>query len=687
MFPSSLISKPALWIGLGLGLLVLLASRNPIAQNLENTSFDLFTRWSANPTHWPGEIAIVMIDESSLQTLGRRVGRWPWPRSVHGALAADLRRQGARAVVFDALFAEPSENVMEDDRFATWIKAVGNIWLARLVGQTGNSLEPVSTLKDAVGTRVGHVDIEKDSDGVVRHYFTRNVWGHAGSSSLAVSVADGNGMAAAAPDSIILRWYARQDQLQTPPASIFVLEGLEIMGQVQRRGAPKDFDTDDVQQVVRLLRSEPPPSTPGRFRDQIVFVGCSAAATFDSHATPLNGHEPGVMVQATALANLIRCDYLLPTPFWMRAFLILASSTLVTVISQRAFKLRWQIILSLLILILILGISYAMFCANRWLPPAMAMVAGAVSFTGIMTWRYFIEDRRKRELKQLFSDFVSPDVLEELQSQAGGINLGGDSREGSVLFCDLVGFTTLAATTSPKQFFDAINTYLSEASQALLAHGAYIDKFIGDAVMAVFGVPKPQPDHALRACFAALDLREMMVSINERLGRQYNLKLGLRTGVNSGEMLTGALGYARKLNYTVIGDTVNLASRLEGANKEYGTLIMIGPQTYEQAKDGIETRFLDLLRVKGEVRAFAVYELMERKGKLTPEKEKLREAYNEGIEHYRQRRWNEALASFDGALKIHPEDGPSSTYRGRCEHYKIHPPSKDWDGSFGLDHK
>lgn len=686
MAASSSTPKSALAIGFGLGLIVLAASWNPEAERLENIAFDGFTRVSADPSKWPKEIVVVLIDDSSLQVLQSQIKTWPWPRSATAALATSFRRQGAKAVVFDMFFSEETDPI-EDDRFATWLKVLGNVWIGQVEHEDRPTSLPIRNIRDAVGPHVGYLNIEKDPGGVVRRYFPKNIWNLPNRTSLAASVAESLGVPRTPHNSILLRWHGDQYQIKALRAAEFVKDGFAIMDRVRETGSPKDFDTDDSTQVSKLLQQLPPSANSQRFANQIVVVGCSATGTFDIHPSPLNGYEAGVMVQATALANLLRGDYILPSPGWMRAFLILASSLGVTFACLRSRRILWQSAFSVAALALILAISFALFRAGIWLAPSMALVAGAVSFTGVMTWNYFTEGRKSRDLTQLFSDFVSPDVLHELQNSPDGVNLRGDRRMGSVLFCDLAGFTTFTESAPPEQLFDAINSYLAEASQVLLRHDAYIDKFIGDAVMAIFGIPKPQSDHAVRACHAALDLRGMMVGLNERLGRQYNVKLGLRTGVNSGEMIAGPLGYKRKLNYSVLGDTVNLASRLEGANKEYSTLIMLGPLTYELAKDEMETRFLDLLIVKGKLKPVAVYELMERKGKLSPEQERLRAAYMEGIEHYRARRWDDARASFERALAIHPEDGPSRTYVGRCEHYKTEPPEADWDGSYGLKTK
>jgi len=676
-----------------MALLILVLGNSRLAARIENQLFDVFMGWTARSDRWPDEIVVVVIDDKALQAFGKQGWRWPWPRAAHAAAVAYLRQAGAKAVIFDVLFSEESEDAMQDDRFASYLKAAGNVWLAGEIHTDGPSAEPIAPLKNAVGSHIGFVNIEKDHDGAVRRYFLNDRWKHSNQKPLALALREMVKMPFPEQDrnqdSILLRWHVSLDELaqrnRAYSAESVVRQGLKI---VDSAAATHGLDELDPSQLAKWLSHvEVSKEARETFGGKIVFIGCSGTGTFDAMATPLAAHEPGVMAHATALANLTRGNYLLEAHSFLTWVMRLAILMVVPWICVRVRRVLLQAVLTVAVLLSMAGISLVSFQFGFWFPPLLAVLGGLFSFTGITTYNYFVEGKQKRWLKQLFSDFVSPDVLAELQQSPQGLNLKGERRNGTVLFCDLVGFTTLAATTTPEQFIDAINHYLSEASKVLLAHEAYIDKFIGDAVMAVFGVPKPRTDHALKACFAALDLQKMMDELNKGLGHQHNLKLSLRVGVNSGEMAAGEMGYARKRNYSVLGDTVNLASRLEGANKWFHTRIMIGPQTWEQAKEGVETRFLDLLRVKGEMRAFPVYELLGRKGSLSGQQQQLLKTYEQGIEHYRQRRWKEAVACFDQVLTMDKEDGPGQTYRERCEHYRRQPPAADWDGSFSLDTK
>ncbi len=687
--------KPSFWIGLVTGLIILFLSQSQIASNFENHIFDQFTKWTADQKKWPDQIVLVLIDDPSLQKLGLKYGwQWPWPRSAHAASIAYLKKAGAKAIAFDILFPEVSPDILEDDLFAAYIQSAGNIWLVTKPAKDGSSTDLIPTLKSAAEKNIALVSIEKDPDGVIRRYPAKNLWDESKQKPLALGLAQllkksWNGE----EGQILLRWYGQSSELsknQVVSASLIVAltrENLDVMVK-QKKSKFKGFDEVDPKHVSELIQDFP--VLPGMefFSDKIIFIGCSGAGTFDAVATPISSYETGVMTHATALANLIRGDYLRLTPLWIRLGFILFASFLVTLTCTISRFIYRQIIFTILVLAGIAICSFVLFNQNFWLPPLFAVLGGIASFTAIMTYNYFVEGKQRRQLKQLFSDFVSPDVLAEIQNDPKGINLHGDRRMGTVLFCDLAGFTTFTESSPPEQLMDAINSYLAEASKILLAHGAYVDKFIGDAVMAVFSVPKPQANHAVEACLAALELQKMMVTLNQSLHQKYQLhQLDLRTGINTGEMIAGPMGYARKLNYSVLGDTVNLASRLEGANKAYDTRIMIGPETYELVKEDVETRILDYLRVKGKHQPVRVYELMAQKGGLDTNQTQMKTIYQEGIDLYQKRSWPEAKKCFEKALKILPEDGPSRIYLERSKHYLRHPPPDDWDGSFGLDSK
>jgi adenylate cyclase len=308
------------------------------------------------------------------------------------------------------------------------------------------------------------------------------------------------------------------------------------------------------------------------------------------------------------------------------------------------------------------------------------VTAGAVGFN------YLSADRERQRMQTMFSRYVSKLVVDQLASQEELPKLDGENREVTAFFSDIRKFSTFSEKfkDDPQTLVHLLNTYLTRVSGTLLKHGACLDKYIGDAVVCIFGAPLSQPDHAVRACRAALEVQQEITRLRQEYAAKGLPDVYTRVGVNSALMFVGNFGSEQLFNYTAIGDGMNLASRLEGANKAYETLIMIGPRTYELAKDFVEARELDLARVAGKTEAVAVYELMALKGGLSDAQGQARELYVHGLALYREARFQEALGPLEQALKLIPTDGPSKVLAARCRKFAEHPPPR-FDGVIDLD--
>lgn len=295
-----------------------------------------------------------------------------------------------------------------------------------------------------------------------------------------------------------------------------------------------------------------------------------------------------------------------------------------------------------------------------------------------------VQGLRERALaKDALGRYLSPEMAQDVVSGQGSITLTGQKRELTILFCDVAGFTTISEKLEPEALVALLNQYLDQMVKVLISHGAYVDKFEGDAIMAFWNAPRATADHAAHACLAILEMRAAARALSAQWKAQGQPEFGVRYGLNTGVAIVGNMGATDKVNYTAIGDNVNLGSRLEGANKQYGTELMIAGETYEQAKEKIEARELDMLKVKGKLIPVRVYELMARKGELTAEQVKLREGFAEGLKLYRARQFKEALARFEAAAG----DGPSRTFSERCRHFLDQPPEADWDGTYEMETK
>jgi adenylate cyclase len=257
----------------------------------------------------------------------------------------------------------------------------------------------------------------------------------------------------------------------------------------------------------------------------------------------------------------------------------------------------------------------------------------------------------------------------------------------TVFFSDIAGFTSISEKLQPEALVTLLNQYLSEMSDIVLNNRGTVDKFIGDAVMAIFGAPVDYPDHAASACVSALKMQERLLELNKKWSTDGFPPVNCRVGLNTGDVLVGNMGSSRRMDYTVMGDEVNLASRLEGANKAYGTRLMISEATYLDAKDVVEARELDLLAVVGKQKPVRVYQLLAQKGALSPEMAKLLSFYAQALSIYRQARFADALEAFQKCLAIIPDDSVTKVYIERCRTYIENPPPADWDGVWRLTKK
>jgi adenylate cyclase len=287
----------------------------------------------------------------------------------------------------------------------------------------------------------------------------------------------------------------------------------------------------------------------------------------------------------------------------------------------------------------------------------------------------------------MFSHYMSETLIHDLLKHPEKLRLGGERRNLTVFFSDLAGFTSLSEQLTPEEVVTLLNRYLTAMTDIILAGGGLIDKYEGDAIMALWGAPLPQEDHAARACLAAIENQRRLADLRREFEASGLPPVYSRIGINTGEMIIGNMGSSQRFDFTVIGDSVNLASRLEGANKTYGTRVIISEDTYRQAAARVEARELDLLRVKGKEVPVRIYELLAPKGELDGRMGEVRDLFTEGLARYRRQEWAEAIRAFQQALELVPEDGPSKVFIERCRRFMEAPPPPSWDGVYRLTSK
>lgn len=322
-----------------------------------------------------------------------------------------------------------------------------------------------------------------------------------------------------------------------------------------------------------------------------------------------------------------------------------------------------------------------------WIHLGVPLTGMGATFVAVLWFNYITVERRRKFIRDAFRHYLDPDIVKELEKNPKAIELGGSQHVVTCFFSDIEGFSGFSEKMAPPELVKFMNEYLTAMSQVLLKYGGWIDKFIGDAIVCVFNYPRVQPDHALRCCLAALELKEKEAALREEWHARKLPEVRTRIGINTGTVIAGNVGTFERKNFTILGDAVNLAARLEALNKSYGTYLMIGDTTQTHVQAHLELRLLDLVRVKGRQGAAGVYEILGRKGQLAPEHLKALETWDRALAAYRAKHWDEAVELFQAYLAARPGDGPSETFLERITVLRDKPPPDPWDGTWTMEHK
>jgi adenylate cyclase len=429
-----------------------------------------------------------------------------------------------------------------------------------------------------------------------------------------------------------------------------------------------------------------------KIRDRVVLVGSTAAGSADVWATPFDPLLPGVEIHANAVDNLLQGKFLVRN--WLTRMLTFSELALLGIVG--AFVLPWALRFGMWRLGQLSSIFVALWLTGHGLLFARAGYAVSLVATlsaigtllgGTLAVSYFTTERQRRQVEHSFVHYLDHSVVKEIMEQPERLRLGGERRELSVLFCDIRNFTTLAEGLAPEATVAMLNEFFTTMSGVIFSSSGLVDKFIGDQIMAIWGAPLESANHAANACGAALG---MIKAFRELRTRWANLPIDLRDdsmqgaqpaqrefncgiGINSGPMVVGNIGSARRFSYTVIGDNVNVASRLEGLNKLYGTQILVGPATVHTCRHEFRFRELDLVRVRGRAQALTIYELFGTMQDPPPDGDWLA-AFAEGLDAYRRQDWAVAGRGFTFALTKNPLDACAKFYLSRVAQLVKNPP-------------
>jgi adenylate cyclase len=625
-------------------------------QGLDWRLYDVYSRRIARQPDPAPDVVVVAIDEPSFTEIGLP---WPWPRSLHGTLVERLKEGGARTIAFDLLFDVPSSSPDDDAAYAEAIGSAGNVILGAdqaVIDDRQYSLtqwsEPIAPLAAASAAR-GVVRIPFDPDGVIR----RGSLTIENRPSLALAVASRTPGFTPPPDTGSPRLFRFNGAPRHGIVTVSYYQALD---------------------AAKLLPS-------GIFKDKHVLVGRSLAATTidqqtDHFPTPVAIQMAGVEIHATIVDALLR-ERFIGDPLGGGARLLavcLVAGILVAAALWRLGPAAAPALAGALVAMTVAG-GYVALRAGVRLPVVAPAITMASVYGLTAAYRYGLSTRERRMIKRAFQHYVAPAIVEQMLNDPSRLKLGGDEYEVTVLFSDLEGFTTLSERLGPAALSAHLGGYFKAMLDVLLAQRGTLDKLIGDAIMMYFGCPIPDEQHAVQACRGALAMQKEMVALNAKWASEGLPQLRTRVGINTGRAVAGNMGTDTIFNFTILGDCVNLASRLEGVNKEYGSLIIVGEDTWVRARQAFEFRELDWIRVKGKVKPVAIFELAAESGRLEEPRRELFRRYATALALYREGQWAAAAEACASALAVDPEDGPSLTLAARCAYYREHPPG-DWQG-------
>ncbi|MGE0517502.1 MAG: CHASE2 domain-containing protein [Candidatus Binatia bacterium] len=423
--------------------------------------------------------------------------------------------------------------------------------------------------------------------------------------------------------------------------------------------------------------------SPDVFRNALVLLGVTAVGVGDVRNTPFDPVYPGVEIHATVLDNILRRDFLYRPAIAGSIALydvavILLVAVLVGAALHRTRGMAGALVAAGLLAAYVVGSQLVFAGHGAVLSFAYPALCIALSYVGVGVHQYAVTEREKRQTRRMLDLYLSPELSRYLSERPETLQLGGEKSERTVLFSDVKGFTGISERLSAEDLVEVLNLYLGEMTEAVFAHGGMLDKYIGDGLMAVWGAPVAQPDHAARACRAALEMLERLQALNRKIAARGWPTLGIRIGINSGPMVFGNMGSPGHLSLTVMGDNVNLAARLEGINKLYGSAIIASDRTVQLAGDSVVARELDLVRVRGRDMAVHIYEILGSAAAGDGWRE-LNAHFAAGLAAYRARDWTTALAAFEAAARARHGDGPTELYLWRCRDYLRDPPPPDWE--------
>ncbi len=659
--------------------MALFASNNELLGNLEMKSVDFRMRLKGDAdVAETASTVVVLIDDAVLKQYPYRS---PVPRQLLAKMIKELDRSGAKLIALDILLKDLSWKT-EDALLRSAMLESGKVVLVSAMRdvEAGGTLDQANPyfLEAAIASGISDMPIDP-ADQVVRSM--RPVWRVAGKDVPTLSMSlyllsnghDEEDLTAANIEQRFLLNSAYLIRMFEPPSTV----------SIQDRKI-------SVYPASALLSGYLPEEW---FKGKNVLIGAGYEDNTDSYRTPYYSGTygwpltPGVEIHAAALETLQQ-----------KGFIALSAKTLVFALAVGlgllllVLEVKTNSLLGGAFLVLILTgygfiAVYRFEDANQALPFVPVSLALIVTYGMAVIYRALTEGRQKRWLQSAFGTYVSSDLVDMLVDRPDSMKLGGEEKEVTVLFSDLQGFTAISETMTPAHLVSLLNEYLEGMTEIILRHRGTLDKYQGDAIMAFWGAPVDDSEHALNAIKAALEMQQFSARLNERFRATGKPQLFTRIGINTGKVVVGNIGSKQRFDYTVIGDEVNLASRLEGANKAYATHLILGERTRYLAGEAVLVRELDLIQVKGKEIPVKIFEALSLANNQDDTEKKLCERFAVALEHYREGRWEEAEDGFLVLLDEKANDGPAQVFLERSRLYAKTPPPEGWGGVFVMQSK
>jgi adenylate cyclase len=442
--------------------------------------------------------------------------------------------------------------------------------------------------------------------------------------------------------------------------------------------------------------------TRDEFDGTVFFYGLTATGTHDLNPTPFGAREAMLGAHVNVFNTILTQNFLSRLPPWQNGLIMVVLGVLIGFLVPRFKAISGALVILVLLSVYVAAAILLFLQFELWIDILGPVTTLTVGYLSITLYNYVQKEKEKDFVQGAFGHYLDPKVVDQLVENPDLVTqLGGDQRVMTVFFSDIASFSTISENVTAVELVELLNEYLTEMCEIIAIHNGTIDKFEGDAIMAFWGAPVPMHDHAQAAVFACVDMQQKCTELREKFERENRMVelrkmwadqgrgefLRVRMGVNTGEMVVGNLGSHTRVDYTVMGDAVNLASRLEGAGKAYGITTMISDETLRAAGDICEVRTLDSIRVVGKDEPVQVYEVLGRKGEVDKSKLDVVGIYEEGFQCYAGRKWDEAIAHFESGLKLDPEDGPCNVFIERCREMKLSPPLESWDAVHNLGAK